>query len=341
MSTDDLAAWNVDPADVGNATTLGKVRFAIRYAILAPSSHNTQPWRFIFNGDELLLCADRTRHLPEIDPSDRELIISCGAALFNLRVALAYFQIPVEISPFPTSVDPDVLARIVFPVSGPHQKDLAALFAAMTKRVTHRGLFVDEDVPDATLTSLKTAAETEGADVVFARTLVDRERIAELIAQADRCQFGNPRFRRELANWIHPSRKNDGMPAASQGFSTLIDATTPIVALALRTFDLGNGVAAAHQQLAQGSPLLVILSTSTDNAEGWLCAGMGLQRLLLVATLAGYFTSYLNQPIEVPEFRSRLASDFKIRGYPQLLLRVGRGTPVPHSPRRPVAEVVI
>src|SRR6516164_10682059 len=114
MAATNLTAWSVDPSEFPSlGTTIDKVRFVVRYAVLAPSSHNTQPWRFIINGDELLVCADRTRGLPNIDPYDRELIISCGAALFNLRVALAYFRVPVEITTFPQSSDPDIVARVV------------------------------------------------------------------------------------------------------------------------------------------------------------------------------------------------------------------------------------
>ena len=300
-----------------------------------------QPWRFIVNGDELLVCADRTRSLPTIDPFDRELIISCGTALLNLRVALAYFEVPVEITTFPQSSDPDIVARIVFPASGPRLRDLAELFNAITKRTTNRGPFSGEDVPAAIVERFKSAARSEGVDVAFAEELAQRERLATLIAKADRRQFDDPRFRRELASWIHPLRSNDGMPAASQGLRALTDAATPIVAMAIRTFDLGTGVAAAHEELARGSPLLVVLSTPMDNNEGWLAAGLGLQRLLLVATTEGYSASYLNQPIEVADFRTELAKELSIDGYPQLLLRVGRGRPVPHSPRRAISEVLI
>jgi Nitroreductase family len=342
MTTGNLAAWDVDPSgfhSLGTATD--KARFAVRYAMLAPSSHNTQPWRFIINGDELLVCADRTRSLANIDPFDRELIISCGAALLNLRVALAYFGVPVEITTFPQSSDPDIVARVVFPTSGPMLRDLADLFNAITKRTTNRGPFGGEDVPAAIAERLKSAAASEGVHVTFVQGLAQRQRLATLIAKADRRQFDDPRFRRELASWIHPSRSDDGMPAASQGLRALTDAATPIVAMAIRTFDLGNGVAAAHEELALASPLLVALSTPMDNNEGWLAAGLGLQRLLLVATNQGYSTSYLNQPIEIADLRTELAKELSIDGYPQLLLRMGRGQPVSHSPRRPISDVLI
>ena len=77
MAAGNLTAWTVYASDFpASGATIDKARFAVRYAILAPSSHNTQPWRYIINGDELLLCADRTRSLPNIDPFDRELIIA-------------------------------------------------------------------------------------------------------------------------------------------------------------------------------------------------------------------------------------------------------------------------
>ena len=342
MNVGSLAAWDVDPSGLpATGTAVDRARFAVRYAILAPSSHNTQPWRFVIIGNELLVCADRTRSLPNIDPYDRELIISCGAALFNLRVVLAYFEIPIEITTFPHSAEPDVVARIVFAGSGPKLPDLANLFDAITQHATNRGPFVSEDVPDDSRRTPQVGRRGGRRRCRIRRTLSERERVAALIAQADRQQFDDPRFRRELASWIYPSRSYDGMPASSQGLDVLTDLATPIAAMVIRTFDLGNGVAAAQEQLARGSPLLVGLSTPMDNNEAWLAAGLALQRLLLVATKAGYSTSYLNQPIEVSELRTRLATELRTAGYPQLLLRVGRSSSVPHSPRRPMADVLL
>jgi hypothetical protein len=289
----------------------------------------------------MLVCADRTRSLPNIDPYDRELVISCGAALFNLRVVFAHFNVPVEISTFPQSSDPDVVARIAFPASGQVLDDLAVLFDAIPNRATNRGPFVDQSTSHELIASLRSAAETEGVDIRFASTLPDRERIASLIAEADRRQFDDPRFRRELASWIHPSRSADGMPLSSQSIKILSDAATPVATMVIRTFDVGNGVAAAHEQLALGSPALVLLSTAMESNEAWLATGLALERLLLVATEAGYAASFLNQPIEVPELRTRLSDELRAARYPQLLLRLGRGTVVQHSPRRPIAEVLI
>jgi hypothetical protein len=109
----------------------------------------------------------------------------------------------------------------------------------------------------------------------------------------------------------------------------------------IRTFDVGDGVAATHEQLARGSPLLVALSSPTDDNQGWLASGMGLQHLLLAAAELGYSTSYLNQPIEVSDFRTLLATELRTASYPQILLRAGRGAVATHSPRRPLSEVLL
>jgi len=341
MTAGNLAAWEIDPQDFPrDGSVADQARFAVRYAILAPSSHNTQPWRFTVLDGELLLSADRSRHLPVIDAFDRELIISCGAALLNLRVVFGHFRIPVEITTFPQSSDPDLVARIQFPGHGLPPSGLGDLIAAIPLRATNRQAFTADEPPPDLIGRIRAAAEADGAVASCASSVDARLRVAGLIAEADRQQFGDREFRHELARWIQPSRHDDGMPAYSQGIAALTDAATPIAAMAIRTFDIGKGVAASHERLAQGSPLLVALSTTVDDNEAWLATGQALQRVLLAIVQAGYAASYLNQPIEVPGLRVRLAALMGTARWPQVLLRVGRGPAVPHSPRRPLADVL-
>jgi hypothetical protein len=335
------AAWAVDEHQLDRTASIeAKLRFALRYAVLAPSNHNTQPWHFILDGESVTLCADRLRALPVVDPFDRELIIGCGAALFNLRVALSYFGLAYAITLFPSRADPDVLAHVRIVDGGHCDTTLAPLFQAIPLRVTTRENFADEPLPSVIQQQLVDAVDAEGADVVCVSSVSMRERLAELIAEADRLQFEDPRFRRELASWIHPQRREDGMPALSAGLNVLLDLAAPLVTSVVRTFDLGGGLAATHHALATGSPLLICIATSTDDAAAWLTAGQALERLLLAAANAGVTASYLNQPIELGALRERLRTTLAIDSVPQLLLRVGQGKPAAHSPRRPLAEVV-
>ncbi|CAB3799007.1 Putative NAD(P)H nitroreductase acg [Paraburkholderia caffeinitolerans] len=330
------------PRSAPEDTRAFAMRFVARHATLAPSSHNSQPWRFVLDTDRVMLCADRLRALPVVDPYDRELIISCGAALFNLRVAIASLGMGYAITLFPSSTDPDVLAEVHLLRERTTAPELSPLVSAIYERVTTRHPFSSEAV-DATIERhLMDAARAEGIEVACVSASEPRNAVADLVAEADRQQFADPRFRRELAKWIHPRRTGDGMPAYAAGIGGLLDFAKPLVASAIRTFDLGGGVAATHRDLAAGSPLLLCLATGVDNAQAWLATGQALERVLLLATLHGLCTSYLNQPIEVPELRPRLGTLMGLQGpyFPQLLLRIGHGTPDAATPRRPLEEVM-
>lgn len=319
-----------------------RLRYALRQATLAPSSHNSQPWRFVTDDDRILLCADRLRALPVVDPFDRELTISCGAALFNLRVALASLGIGYAITLFPSSLDPDLLADVRLMSDRTVGTELVPLASAIALRVTTRRPFSARPVPKEVENALIEAALAEGVDVACASDSKTREALADLVAEGDKRQFASPGFRRELANWIHPRRTGDGMPAYAAGLGSLLDFATPLVASTIRTFDVGDGVAATHRHLAAGSPLLLCIATGIDDAHAWLAAGEALERVLLVLTSHGLCASYLNQPIEAIELRPELKALLGLpeSAFPQILLRIGHGTPDGASPRRPLSDVV-
>ena len=108
-----LDPWQVQADDFPvNGKTSEKLKFLLNYAILAPSGHNTQPWLFKIVDDGVELYVDQTRALPVADPEFRELIISCGAALFNLKIALRYFGLQDIVEVFPHEQNSDLLAKI-------------------------------------------------------------------------------------------------------------------------------------------------------------------------------------------------------------------------------------
>jgi hypothetical protein len=186
---------------------------------------------------------------------------------------------------------------------------------------------------------MERAAEVEGARLTIMTDSAKAD-IADLIAEGDRIQAADPHFRRELAAWVHPSRSasRDGIPASAMGVPLLASFVFPLI---LRTFDWGDGQAAKDRQLAAGSPVLALLSTSDDTPASWLNAGQALQRVLLTATAEGLSASFLNQPIEVAALRPQLANLAGITGKPQLLLRFGYGAAVEPTPRRDMADVLM
>ncbi|PAX56133.1 hypothetical protein [Brunnivagina elsteri] len=156
--------WNIKEKDFPKTSTKAEqLKFLLNYAILAPSSHNTQPWYFKIRSDAVYLYADRTRALPIADPQGRELIISCGTTLFNLRMALHHFGYAGKITTFPDFHDRDLLACIELGYPIQQSTDENLLFQAIPKRHSNRHDYQEWDIPESTLKWLQKDATQEGA----------------------------------------------------------------------------------------------------------------------------------------------------------------------------------
>lgn len=318
-----------------SSPTLGAtdLQALVQAASLAPSSHNTQPWLFRLHGRTIDLLADRTRALPVNDPEDRELTISCGCALFNLRVAAAAAKFGTEVEMLPDDGDAELLARVHVRPQADAQT-LADLGPAMTERRTYRERFAAAAVDPTMLRGLADAVASEGATLTVLESADQRQHAAALVAEGDALQWANPSWRRELAAWMHPRRRGDGL--------TLLALAIPVAQVVVRTFDMGHGVGAKDRQLADESPVLAVLSTDGDGPRDWLIAGQALQRLLLVGVRLGLQASYLNQPVQVSPLRPKLQGITGRPGHAQLLLRIGAATQtLPAAPRRPLADVLV
>jgi hypothetical protein len=193
------------------------------------------------------------------------------------------------------------------------------------------------------LAACRQAADELGVALAGVTEEAPRRRVAGLVAEGDRLQFDDPRFRRELASWVHSQRlgSRDGMSSAGFGVPDLL---APVARLVIRTFDLGDGTAAKDEEkIASGSPALLLLSTEDDAPRDWIATGRALARVLLILERAGLAASYLNQPIECASLRPRLSAATGAQGRAQILLRAGwpSGERPPLSPRRALSEVLL
>lgn len=319
-----------------------QLRFLLHYAALAPSGHNTQPWLFKVGRDAVEVLADRTRGLPVVDPHDRELTISCGAAVGFLEVAARRFGLQADVTLPPADGVDDVLARITVSPGASPTRNETALFEAMAVRRTNRTAYGPEPVPQDVLAECAGIAAAHGVTMAHATDAETRSTVAALVADGDRRQFADPAFRRELASWVRSSRlgSRDGLSPAGFGMP---DVLAPVARLIIRALDLGNSVAAQDaQKLEQATPALLLVATAADAANAWINAGRALSRILLLLTARGFAAAFLNQPVETGVLRPELADAFGVEGYPQILLRTGRpAEDVLASPRRPLGELVL
>lgn len=333
--------WRISEAEYpASGTPAEKLEWMLGWAVLAPSAHNSQPWRFRVGDGEARLYADRTRALPVVDPRDRALTISCGAALFFLRLALRRFGWTGEVEIFPDAADPDLLAIVRPGEPADPSPEVLRLFAAIGTRHTHRMSFHDCALPSATVERLVEAAADEGAWLRVIDDRRDRTAIAEMAREGDRIQFSDPDFRRELSGWVRTNHtpRHDGMPGSAFGIP---DIVSPLGATLMGAVNLGVVWGGRSHQAAENAPLLAVLGTAGDAPSDWLAAGQALARALLAAAAEGVAAAFLNQPCEVPELRLRLRELLGTGVWPQLVLRMGYPPhAAPPTPRRTVAEVL-
>ncbi len=304
----------------------------IQRAVQAPSSHNTQPWVFRVGARRIDLRADRSRSLPVNDPSDRELIISCGCALLNLRLAVAAAGYDYQIELFPEGDASDRLARLTVRGGGAGSTEERDLARFIEQRRTHRKPFRNRPVEPSAVAALVAAAHVEQAWLRPISTDAVRQETAGLVAQGDAAQWADARWRGELAAWMRPRRAGDGL--------TIPALSVPVTRWVVRTFNMGQRTGAHDKQLAATAPLLAVLGTAADDRRSWLRAGQALARVLLTACGQGLQASYLNQPLQVAALRPRL-QQLVGEGFPQIVLRLGCPTAaIPAAPRRPVADVI-
>ncbi|MFJ9832811.1 Acg family FMN-binding oxidoreductase [Streptomyces sp. NPDC101169] len=315
----------------------------VAQAVVAPSMHNAQPWRFRLREDEgvLELRPDLDRAMPRSDPGNRALYIGCGAALFNLRVAAAHAGLAPEVRLLPDPAEPLLLA-VVRPAPAaaravPDADDLARLHPAIRRRHTSRRPFDEKDIPEDARAALQAAAAREGAELLFPGPW-HVETVLDLVHDAESRDALHPEGMEDLRHWTRlgpeADAATDGVPEYAFG-PRMRDGRAP-----LRDFAGRRPVADRGATAFEHNPHLALLSTPGDAPADWLRAGQALERVLLEATLAGLATSLTSHALENPDLRLLVRDPVAGRGHVQMVLRLGYGPFGPATPRRPVRDVL-
>ncbi|MFD9813385.1 Acg family FMN-binding oxidoreductase [Streptomyces sp. NPDC059080] len=315
------------------------VRALVADAVTAPSQHNAQPWRFRYTRADrtLTLAADPDRALPQADPTGRGLHLGCGAALLNLRVSAAHTGMHAAAALLPDPRRPAVLAAVHLKTSGESaDADLADLHAAIQARHTSRLPYTDREIPPPVRAALTAAAAAEGAGLTFLDG-PHRGTVLDLITQAEGYDRMDEARDAEQRRW---TRETTAAPPAADGVPDYAFGPSPAVTAPVRDFAGRRAQPGRAYATFERHPQLATLSTRCDAPADWLRAGQALQRVLLLATRRGLVGSFATQPIEWPDLRWILRDPVSGTGHVQMILRLGYGPEGPHTPRRPVDEVL-
>jgi nitroreductase len=296
---------------------------AVEHALRAPSVHNTQPWRWRIGDDSVQLHADWNRHLVATDPDRRDLVVSCGAALHHLLVALAAQGLEAEIERLPNPDDSGHLATVTLRPEAGQAAD-AALSPAIEHRHTDRRRMSHRPVPATALGVLAEHAHRAGAVLVPTHDETMRNRLTAALVEAAHRQEPSAGYTVELELWTRRyAGARDGVPPESI-------APAPVGAVGaspLRRFP--HGRLDQPRQLPGHGPAddaaeLLVVTTTGDTVVDRLRAGEAVSAVLLAATRLGLATTPLSQGIEVDAVRQAIGRDvLHVPEQPQLVLRVG------------------
>ena len=318
------------PGEANPVLTEADVTALLESAVAAPSLHNTQPWRFGVGSHHIEVYADRQRQLAVADPEGRELLVSCGAALLNLRVAAAARRLVGLVTVLAHPEKPDLVAVLTVTERRSRPGSLAVYQQAVLDRRTNRLPFEERAVPADVVDRLEDAALVEGALLYVNESEFEAVRLIELFHDADAADRRDQARVRERRAWIAAGAdRDDGVPAESLG---------PRPGGGFPVRDLRPPGPAPYASFER-APTVAVLSTRHDQPADWVRAGQALQRVLLEATRHGVAASFLNGPVEHPQLRWLVRHPILATGHPQMIIRLGYGPAVPATPRRPVADV--
>lgn len=292
---------------------------ALFVACRAPSLHNSQPWRWQLAAHSVHLRADPARMLPATDPTGRQMVISCGAALKHARVAFAALGWHTVIRRLPNPTDPGHLASIEFERSGPIRACDVVLAAAAVRRRTDRRPFLSGDLAEPIASRLASVARTEGAELL----ILPPTMVPELLVAS---QLADPEHDAGTGYRAEPSWRT-GTIASPHGIPATALLTPP-------------------RHTPDGATLTV-LRTADDDRRNWLRTGEALAAVLLEATAAELATCTLTHLTEIEDSRAVLEQAIVSLGarpgHTQVVVRVGRvpsPLPGPRTPRRPRTDVL-
>ena len=310
----------------------------VRYATLAASSHNTQPWTFRVRRESIVILPDYSRRCPAVDPDDSHLFKSLGCAAENLVHAAAAQGFSADVQ-FDANED-GVIVRL----KRAPAVEATELFRAITERQCTRREYDGRALGAAAVEALARAGERPGVRTIMLLSDAEKEMVIGYVTEGNHIQLSDPVFRDELTSWIRFNsraalRAGDGLAGRASGRPSL---PTWLAKRIIGHVLSPKAQAETDARQIRSSAGIAVFVASQDDKAAWVETGRAYERFALQATALGIRNAFINQPIEVPSLRPKFESWLKLNGeHALLIVRFGRGTPTPFSPRRPLKDVVI
>lgn len=331
--------WRVSEQDFPrNGSVENQLRFLVRYAILAPSSHNTQPWRFSIEKNIIKIYPDFDRSLQYADRTNREMYISLGCALGNLIIASYYFGFAPKIEYLPEDdlTDPAVKVSLI---SKEMNSKLKEIFLYITKRTTNRMEYLTKTIPEKVLKQIISYNDEPDIKAYFVSNNEDKKRIVEMVVEASTFAFKDSIFKDELSHWVTSvyTKRVDGIALFGFGMPHLLTIFAPMMIKNMPA----KIQAGLDKKMMTTAASFIILTTKENTKEYWVKAGKIYEFLTLACLKEGVATAPWAGIVEYETTNKKLKGLLKTHDVPLFFARMGYALKQPHlSPRRPLEDVL-
>ena len=301
-----------------------KIRFLLQYAILAPSTHNSQPWLFKIESNSCKIYADRSVNIKEADPLGRDLYISLGCLLENLIIAAKYFNIYDKVV-YRLDEEKDLVVEVLFKDNNDKtniDKNSEKIFNAILKRFNARGEFQKEKINDDILKKISELNDFNDLKIDFIVGQEKIKKLAKLTADGLKIAYSNPEFRKEMSQWINNnfSSKRIGIPGYSLRMPAFISFIFPTL---VRFFNIGRKLGWLNYKSMTSAPLVCLISAKDNSSLLWLKTGRLAERLMLEFNSLGVKTSVFVASLEMGELYKDVQKVVGTDYIPQFLFCAG------------------
>lgn len=343
MTMENYKSWDIDVNEFFNLSSReDKIGFLIKLGTLAPSSHNSQPWSFKMDNNEITVMADRSRELPVSDANFRQMFISLGCAIENIALAADYYGLKPRIEYDEGGINNLRAAKIFLDFdSNDRKNDNNHPIFTITKRSTNRNKYKSE-MPTENFLGLIKSLVSQDVRLDIVSNQDKKKTIAEAVVNGIGEAMSDPNFRKELSGYVKANNTKDflGMPGSGLGMPFIVSLIVPFVLKILNVSRLSRKQ--DLELLINHTPVFGIISTEKDDKQSWVKAGRAYQRIALEAERQGLKTAVLAGAIQIGDYHKDLQKALGITNRPQVFFRVGYCDLVSgHSPRLPVNRTII
>ncbi len=337
--------WQINVDDFPKEKSIiYQIEFVLRYAILAPSTHNTQPWLFKIKESACEIYYNPKLILPEADAKTRDLYISMGCCIENLILTARYFNIfnSVEYGPFKNKEQVAVISFKNY--TGDNNNQYEKIINTITKRINARGVFSSDSVPNDLLNTISSITRDYLLDGINLHWVKDKTKIvtlASLTADGLRIAYLKPSFRREMSQWMNNSltQKKEGIPGYALKMPLFLSFIIPTL---VRWFNIGDFLAKKNYVSLSSAPLIAVITSKNENPSIWLKVGRLAERLMLEFQSAGWQTSIFVAAIEMSDLYREVQKIIPTDNLPQFLFAVGKVDSLhKQTPRHALEEKII